>query len=494
MKRISSITLSCLIFSLLFSPARAQDLIDVYRQALKNDPTWAVQEASYFADKEQKNQVKSLLRPNVAITYSKTRSQRSAADIGVEFSEDSQRIILDCANDTANCDVISHVAVPLVTGEGLDGLFTIVESDSKKARTTVDNFSIQVVQSLFHLENWYRYRSAKALSSKLDAEFALAEQEFIIKVAESYFNVLRAAEEVVFSKAEQSAIGQQLNQTKQAYKLGLGRITDMHEAQGAYDLSQTAVIVSEGLLQSAQEQLFSLTNQRNIQLAKLAEDFPISVPQPAGAEAWVQMALERNNTLMASRFAVNAADNLVVEKNAQYAPTVDLFASMDNIKTDAGDDNPLGTAGNLTSDSDSQTLGIRLTLPLYNGGLTSSQTREAKHRQAASRAQLEAQVRRLTALCRELYRNVENDVRRIEVIRLTISSNESALEATQTGYAEGTRNVFDVLQAQRSLFSAKRDYANARYDYLINSLKLKQAAGILEAVDLKILNEWLQPS
>lgn len=481
-------------FSLLLSVSNlgAEDLIDVYQLALKNDPSWAARESSYQADKEQENQAKSLLRPNVGIVYSKSRTSRTAPDIGAGIAPE----FIDSIEQS--CDI--GIEFPICRREVIDYLsdptnetFILTESGSTKQRTTSDNFSLKFSQPLFNLQNWYINRGARSLASRIDAEFAFAEQDFIVNVAEAYFNVLKAGEELHFAQTEQSAIGKQLNQTKEGLNIGLTKMTDVHEAQGAYDLSQTGVIIAETLLENSQEQLTTLTNRSEFRLAKLAENFPISVPQPAGSEAWVKMSNDYNKNLLATRYVVNAAKHKVTEKSAGYAPQIDFFASIDNLKTDTGDNNPVGTSGSLGSDLDSQTIGININIPLYSGGLTSSQIREAKHRHYASRAQLEAQSRKTAALTRSLYRKVTDGVKKIDSIRITIASNQYALEATQAGYATGTRNVFDVLQAQRSLFSIKRDYSNARYDYLIDSLKLKQVAGILEAIDLRLLNEWLEP-
>lgn len=490
-----------IIFTLLLStsPLQAEDLLDIYQQALKNDPSWAARESTYHADKEQEVQSKSLLRPTVGIVYSKSRTERTAPDIGAGLSQGLIDEIVGCFTDidgnrtntaTEGCggNLVDYIEVP--TNE----TFALTESGSTKQRTTSDNFSLKFSQPLFNLESWYLNRGAQSLAARTDADFAFAEQDFIVNVAEAYFNVLKAAEELHFAQTEQSAIGQQLSQTKQGLNIGLIQMTDVHEAQGAYDLSQTAVIVAEALLLSAEEKLTTLTNSDEFNLAKLAEDFPISVPQPSGSDAWVEMALERNKSLLATRHAVKAAHHKITERSAGFAPKVDFFASIDNLKTDSGSNNPVGTAGNLGSDLDSQTLGVQINIPLYTGGLTSSRVREAKHRHTASRAQQEAQARQTAALAKSLYRKVSNGVKKIDVIRITIASNQNALEATQAGYATGTRNVFDVLQAQRSLFSAKRDYSNARYDYLVDSLKLKQVAGILEAIDLRLLNEWLEPT
>ena len=496
-------------FSLLLSVSNlgAEDLIDVYQLALKNDPSWAARESSYQADKEQENQAKSLLRPSVGIVYSKSRTSRTAPDIGAGIAPEFVDSIGDSGSCLAEQDGQSPFEAGLPLGITLtcstpvfdyisdptNETFVLTESGSTKQRTISDNFSLKFSQPLFNLQSWYINRGAKSLASRIDAEFAFAEQDFIVNVAEAYFNVLKAGEELHFAQTEQSAIGKQLNQTKEGLNIGLTKMTDVHEAQGAYDLSQTGVIIAETLLENSQEQLTTLTNRSEFRLAKLAENFPISVPQPAGNEAWVKMSNDYNKNLLATRHVVNAAKHKVTEKSAGYAPQIDFFASIDNLKTNSGDNSPVGTSGSLGSDLDSQTIGININIPLYSGGLTGSQIREAKHRHYASRAQLEAQSRKTAALTRSLYRKVTDGVKKIDSIRITIASNQYALEATQAGYATGTRNVFDVLQAQRSLFSIKRDYSNARYDYLIDSLKLKQVAGILEAIDLRLLNEWLEP-
>ncbi len=468
-----------------------ENLLEIYQQALQNDPEWAAIESNYEADKQKVLQAKAGLKPSLSINYSKSRTSSTAPNIDVALSDGLNQGISNCSDGmggiTASCpgELLSILQVPD------QGLFQLIEGESEKQSTTVDNFSLKFSQPLFNLERLYAYRSAKAGLSKTESDFDKARQDFFMRLASAYFETLKAQEELAFALAENQAISDQLQLTKTRYELGLIRITDVNEAQSAVDLSQTGVILADSIYQNSLEKLSATTNTSISQLVPLAKDFPISMPKPEGFQAWIDLALKHNKPLSSAQASVTAAEYDVIKKHSGHAPTVDLFASIDNIKTDAGDGNRFESSSNLTSDSESETIGLRVTIPLYSGGLTSSQARESRHRLDASTSHLEQTTRNVTASIKNGYRNVVNDIKRIEVINLTLDSTKRALKSTEEGYADGNRNIFDVLQAQRSLFSARRDLSNARYDYIINSLKLKQIAGILDAEDLIIVNDWL---
>lgn len=481
----------CLLGSTLASSINAQTLTELYNLAINTDPQWLATKENHHADQELKAQAKALLKPKVGITYSKMRTTQDSPDIGAGAHDDLNQELTTCldeaGNVTPNCnaDIIKFI---------LDGgnMLQLNEEGSSKQSTTVDNFTIQLQQPLFNLENWNRYKTAEFIDAKFGAEYQLSKQMFVLRIAEAYFGILRAEEELTFAKKEQEGIHSQLKQAKQRYNEGISGISDVHEAQSAYDLSRTSILIAKNSYESTLENLNSITDGAHTALSRLKENFPVTAPQPIGMDNWVKLALQGNKNMKSAFHAAKAANHEVIEKNSKHAPTIDLVFNINNLKTDNGESAPFGSSGNLMSDKQSNSLGIQVNIPLYSGGLTSSQVRRSVARSRAAEANLQAEQRRVAAQARNTYRNVINDVQRVGLAKLAIKSSQNALMATQSGYRSGNRNLFDVLQAQRSLFAARRDYATARYDYIINSLRLKQVSGFLSEVDLNILDDWLQ--
>ncbi|MBL4608579.1 MAG: TolC family outer membrane protein [Pseudomonadales bacterium] len=489
---MTRIKLLCFTLIAFYLPGfcNAEGLTEIYQIAIKQDPQWRIITENNKADQEIKVQSKALLRPVIGITYSKVRTSQDAPDIGITTHPDLNDELNSCLDANNDASLCSSPVLQFVANGG--SLFQLTESGTTNQSTTVDNFSLQLIQPLFNLERWHQQKKSNYIGSKLDANHALAKQQFILRVAEAYFNTLKAKEELEFAQREQRGIHDQLTQAKKRFKAGISGITEVHEAQGAYDSSQIGVLIADTAYEGTLENLNTITNAKQKTLAPLREDFPVTAPQPAGADNWVKLALRANKKVLAAFHGVKAAKQEVIEKTSQHAPTVDFIAGITNIKTDNGEDAPYGSSGNLLSDTQQKSIGIKVTVPLYSGGLTSSQARQAVARSHAAQANFLLEQRIIAAKARNTYRSVLNDVKRVSLAKKSIRSSQNALQATQSGYRAGNRNVFDVLQAQRSLFSARRDYATARYDYIINSLRLKQVSGYLKEVDLEILDDWLK--
>lgn len=480
----------CLALGLSLSTfSMAENLSSVYEAALQNDPQWQAITQNYQADQELKNQARALLLPTIGAVYSKNRVTQEAPDIGVGIDSSLSNQLQSCldSNNQVTADCNKNLINYVLNG---GSILQLQEKGSTSHTTVIDNLTLQLTQPLFNLERWNQYKKASLLESKLTAEQELASQQFILRITEAYFNTLKAAEDLAFAKKEEQGINEQLQRSTQRYNAGISGLSEVREAQGAYDRSRTAVLLAQAMYEAALENLNSVTNGTNTNLAKLREDFPVTSPQPEGEDNWVNQALRSNKKVLSSFHVEQAARRDVVEKNSRHAPTVEFIASMSDIKTD--NDQPLGSSGNLMSDTRRTTLGVQVTVPIYTGGLVSSQARQASARSNAARASLEADQRTTMALTRNTYRSVVNDVKRVELAKKALVSSQDALTATQAGYQTGTRNLFDILQAQRSVFSASRDYSSARYDYVLHSLRLKQLAGSLNKADLAILDGWLQ--
>lgn len=427
----------------------AESLEDIYQLALQNDAKLKAAEASYRANIEREEQAFSQLLPQVIGSYS--------------YSESDQ-------------DYNSRTR--LATSEG----------NSTSETTTL---SISLEQKLFDLSSWFSFKGGKALTEQAEAQLAADQQALIIRVATAYFNVLRAQDNLAASKAEERATQRQLEQTQQRYDVGLIAITDVHEARAVYDNTVVQRLTFEGQLGTAYEALSVLTSQTHNSIWSLKEDYPVIDPTPLDRKQWVEFALKNNYQLKAVTAAKAASHQNAKAKKMNHMPTVTATYQYNDTSSD--NDFSDYSGNDLFDDSEGSVWAVRLSVPIFSGGGISSQRREAYEQYNAS-FQQEIDTRRgIIQGTRTLHLNVTTDVQRVKARARGIISTRSALEATEAGYEVGTRNIVDVLQAQRGLYAAIRDYANSRYDYVINLLTLKQQAGLLSPQDILDLNTWLTP-
>jgi outer membrane protein len=303
--------------------------------------------------------------------------------------------------------------------------------------------------------------------------------------------VLRAQDNLAASKAQERALERQLEQTQQRFEVGLIALTDVHEAQAAFDLAQVARIIDDNNLAVALESLSVLTAVEHERLYTLGEAFPIAPPSPADRSAWVGFALENNLQLKASRLNETAAQQNAKSKRLEHAPTITGSFSNSDFDTDGTSRQDSVFNVPPRSQREQDVIRLRVQMPLFAGGAISANRRRAAEQFNAARESRIALQRNTIAQTRSLHMTVMSDVSRVQARAQAIVSSQSALDATQAGYEVGTRNVVDVLNAQNALYAAKRDYANSRYDYVINQLRLKQQAGLLSPQDVLDLDRHL---
>lgn len=354
-----------------------------------------------------------------------------------------------------------------------------------------NTYTVRAVQPLFRADAWYGYQEAQSLTDAAQFQFEQVRQDFVLRIAQGYFDVLRAWDNLVSGKAEEIAIARQLEQTQERFDVGLVPATDVDEAQATYDLTRVNLIVLEQQFTIARDQLETLTGQRWATLSELREELPVSGPQPEGIDDWIIRAQTRNPMVLAAHHAARAAENTTKRQLGAQLPQVQLFAQYQQV--DASTSDPDLAIRGAAADSTSRQFGLEVNLPLFRGGGLNSRRTEAALRADAAGQEYQQAVRDVGQQARAFYRTVEADALRIRAREQAIRSARSALEATVSGYEVGSRNVVDVLNAQRALFAAQRDFANARYDYIINSLTLKASAGELDHMDLVSVNEWLSP-
>ncbi len=345
-------------------------------------------------------------------------------------------------------------------------------------------YSFNLTQNLYNAETVATIDAAEATVAKARAELEVSQQELILRVAQSYFVILAAQDDIGFAQAEETAIARQLEQAQKRFEVGLIAITDVHEAQAQYDSALARTILAGNLLDNALQALQVIIAQPpSPELARLGDKLELSPPDPAQSQPWVEIALQNNPGLVAALAAEQVANYQRQIENKSRYPTLDLTASYADSNID---DDTLG-------DNDQQdiTLALLLKVPLYTGGRISAERSQAEAAYQSARNAALLQNRLTSQNTRIAYLGVISGISQVKALKQALNSSTTALEATEAGFDVGTRTSVDVLVQVRVTYGAQRDYASSRYDYLINTLKLKQAAGLLSAEDLDQINHWL---
>ncbi|MDB6060049.1 MAG: hypothetical protein JWM78_152 [Verrucomicrobiaceae bacterium] len=439
----------------------ADTLRDIYDLALKNDAKLKGAQATYKANQETEVQARSRLFPQVNGEASYGRNRRN---------EDAQGIT------------------------GFDPNFSPLFGDvNTHTNTTNRSWSVTLSQQIFDLPAWFSFKSGKEIGRQAEAQFAADQQDLIVRTADAYFTVLRAFDNLQVAQAEELSDKRQLDQAQQRFDVGLIAITDVHEARAAYDGSVVERLTDEGNVATAYETLTTLTGQTHANLWLLQKDIPITDPEPNDRAAWVQFALNNNYVLKAARFGMDAAQENAAAKRYEHAPKLSGNLTYQKDYVDGSVDTTPQSLFDLPPDSNTTTRAavLKLTVPIYSGGYTSSAQRQAAEQYNAALEQKIDTERNVIQGTRARHIATTTDVQRVKARSQSIVSAQSALEATQAGYEVGTRNIVDVLQVQRTFYAAQRDYANTRYDYVLDMLRLKQQAGTLSPQDIYDLNEWL---
>lgn len=353
------------------------------------------------------------------------------------------------------------------------------------------SYGLNIRQNLLNFNAWYSYQSIKKQDEAAATNLARSEQELIQRVAGAYFDVLRSLENVEVFEAELEASARILEQQEERFAVGLVPITDVYDSQAAFDLAQVNLLVEQNTLNQRYEALEAITGRNHDNVSTLSEDFPIEPLVPSTMEEWVMTANQNNLDVRAARLTVESREYDADAARAAMFPTLDISAGYNWIETGGINFfNLTGGGGDAVNENANVTLNF--SFPIFAGGLNKSRERQAYFNLDASEEALLNTQRTSTQSARNSYRNVENDVLTIAARAQAVLSAQSQLEATEAGLEAGTRNIVDVVTAQRLLFQSMRDYANARYTYVINTLNLKQAAGLLSPQDIIDLNEWLE--
>ena len=343
-------------------------------------------------------------------------------------------------------------------------------------------WSVDLSQTVFDANVWYNYRSAQAQSIQADHDLASAEQELIVRVSSAYLNVLRAQALLEAAQAEEQAVARQLEQVQQRFDVGLVAITDVLESTAAHDAAVVRRIQAQGDHDVFFETLTTLTGIGHSAVDRLDSSLPIVDPEPMDDSPWVDAALASNPMVQSARQGLKAAQRSRRATLGRLLPTVDLSVSHGSSQVDPG-----GLA--FARESEGQTYALRFNMPLYHPAIIPGIKDLGYQVEQARQALMERELT-VTRDTRNLFRAVATDVVRVKARIRAIKSSESALDATQTGYEVGTRNIVDVLQAQQRLFASQFDYADSRYNYVLDLLRLKQSAGMLAETDIAQLSAF----
>ena len=435
--------------------ATAASLLEVYQQALQSDPLIHEAEARRLAAQEARPQARGFLLPQASASGALTKSEVTGSQI--EFFEQ--------------------------TGDFAPLNF---ESDSEET-----SWNVGLRQTIFRWDQFIGMKQANKIAARSDVVYEAAQQDLMVRVVQRYFEVLAAEDRLASIRADREAIARQLEQARQRFDVGLIAITDVQESQAAYDQSVAAEIAAQRDLATAEELLREITGERVPDLAAPVEEFPLPVPNPISEEAWVDMALEQNLQLLASRFDERIARDEISFRRSGHYPTVDLVAGRNHIEDEAESSVLDGPFVPADSEIEGDSIGIEVTIPIFSGGRVSSQVREAVYLHRAAREQLQRVARETERATRDAYLGVLSEISRVRALDQAVRSSRTALEATQAGFEVGTRTIVDVLNSQRALYLAITNYYQSRYVYIGNVLRLQQAAGMLQVQDLERIDRWL---
>ena len=440
--------------------AHADDLIQIYGEARASDPQLAGAEAVHLATDENVDQARSALLPQSGASLSYERSHGNSG--GPQF----------------------------VTNEdGTQSLINVVSSSRDYGR----NLSGRLDQSILDLSKWTTLKSARATAKAGNADYEAAQQDLMIRVATAYFDVLTAEDALKFAQANEQALNRQMEQAQQRFEVGLSAITDVNDAKAQHDTAVANVITAQNTLDDNREALRQLTDKEPGNLKQLREQLPMDKPNPEDPEQWVAVAVEQSPILSSYAFQVDAANANIQTARSAHLPTIGgqiLYS-----KTPSWADNSASSfndAFHTNSERWSTTYGLTLNVPIFAGGYTQSRVRQSIYNRDAAQDQYELQKRLIERSTRNGYRAVIAGASQVEATRQAVISAQSSLDATQAGYEVGTRTIVDVLISQQQLLSAQSSYSQARHAFVLNGLRLKQSAGIIEVKDLEAVNALLE--
>ena len=446
--------------------AGAADLIAVYRRALQNDPQLREAEANRLAAIEAKPQAQAALLPQISASGLTSREHDSGS---------------------------ASTSVPLLNFPGAAPNQLLSYGVNGQMTTITHQYGVTLRQNIFNWSSWMAMRRADAQLAQAEADYEAAQQDLIARVSARYFDVLEAHDALEAQTAALASMDRQLAHAESRYQAGRGALADAQEVRAARDAGAAAIIEAKRQVAAARELLWEITGDAFDSLARPVEPLATANPDPASEDQWVQMALRQNLSLVSSRLAADIARENVSVAEGGHAPSVDFVANHFKNTSNGEAQFPDGTsAGGTATDQTARTIGLQITFPIYSGGAVSSRVRQAVYLQRAAKERVERAARATERAARDSYLGVVSEAARIKALRQAVESSGVALRATEDGYEAGMQPATDVLQARRLWVQTRANFSRSRYDYLINVVKLQQAAGILSEQSLGSVNSLLR--
>jgi len=436
--------LAVLIIGLQAHGARAADLMDLYAKARASDPTILSARAEQMISSESLREAKAGYRPTLNASGQTTK-------IYQDITRSSNFLYAKGQTDYFN-----------------------------------KNYSISLTQPLYQPEALSRIPQAQVEVQQARSKFAAAEQDIIFRLAQVVFGYLAASDNLDLATAERMAIWQQLEVSEQRLGSGMGTLTDVHEARAHLALAQAKESDAMDALEESRQAIAEMTGEPPTDVKKLSETFPLVSPDRPEVESWVHAAMFQNPSITALEAAVEIADREVHRQRAAYRPHLDLVASYDDVNSGGA---TIGTGGN---EIQSTNLTLRLGIPILDGGRSAALSQTATLRHEMAIQDLEKTRRRVERETRAAFQGVIGGMTRVQALTQSVFSGESTVSAKEEGYRSGVNTGREVLDATKDLFTARKDLAQSRYLYILNSLKLKQSAGSLQVDDLRQINAYFQ--
>jgi outer membrane protein len=425
--------------------AQAADLIQVYQQALANDATYASARSSLAAGEERITQGRAGLLPTISASGSNLR------------------------NDGYNA--------------GPDATFGQFLTDSR-AKYHSNAYTVSLSQPLYDWNAWQTYQQSKLVQATSEATFSQAQQDLILRVSQAYFDVLTAQDNLTSTQAQKVATTEQLASAKRNFEVGTQTITDTHEAQAAYDLVVAQEFAAINDLDNKRTALAVVIGKSAGELAPLRTGVTIEPPSPANVDPWISSAESQNFSVVAAGLNLEIAKREISRSRAGHMPTVNLVANRTH-QYNTGIGAPGTTANN-------NAIGVSWSIPLFNGFAVTSKVRENIALEDKARNDLEATKRQASQTARQAFLGMTSGLAQVKALEAAEVSSKSSLDSNKLGYQVGVRINIDVLNAQKLLYSTQKDLSKARYDTIMNGLRLKSAAGSLREEDLAPINALLQ--
>lgn len=426
------------------SQTKPQSLMDIYQQALTHDPTLASALSANKAAQEIIEQGKALYRPTVNFNASASASQTDIKFIGTGFNQ--------------------------FRTEGRQNFEGY-------------NYGVEARQPIYRKQNLVQMDQSKTQVSQADKQYHLSQQELILRTTQAYFDVLIAQDKIDLIAAQKAAIQSQLEQAKATFEVGTSTITDVNEAQARYDLIVAQEIAAVNEHQIARRSVAAITGEVPAKLATAKADIQVK-PLSQSMQDWQQVAVQNNLNIQIQQDALKLAEQEVERTQAGHLPTLDAVASYTKNYANGG------TSG-VGNDLDNATIGLQLQIPLYQGGAISSRARQAVLNKQKALDDIEIARRQTDLETQRAYFNLSTTIAQVRALEQALISSQSQLDSTKLGYEVGVRTSVDVLNAQQQFYSAKRDLLQARYNYLVNIIRLKSATGLVGEADLQDINQQL---